>query len=336
MKLYVMMSHFKIGREHYLRKEYEQAVEHFILGLIDCHNPYCMMWLGNCYERGLGVEKDLAEAKDLYRTASFWWPHSETKGRIWLQERLQCLKDVPEVKFRTGFFNGIGNVKVIKSRSVSNTAVRFNLDETVITIAYGDVYHQGFHYAKENLPERNRKWSCDSVGRRFYDGYQIDTDFFHLLVKRGYTDKFIKDTEGNKLTLQFPRNANLEYIYVQEAILKKVKELLFDLSKTVLPQVLADVSERLNVQYGKCDVVMNMQSYYAYNHGSNNDITFASQCIQLPQESLEALCIHELTHNFVSGHARDFFAKMEELGGRKAVSLDENMWKENRWPYLRF
>jgi hypothetical protein len=57
MKLYVMMSHFKIGREHYLRKEYEQAVEHFILGLIDCHNPYCMMWLGNCYERGLGVER---------------------------------------------------------------------------------------------------------------------------------------------------------------------------------------------------------------------------------------------------------------------------------------
>ena len=113
------MSHFKIGREHHLRREYEQAVEQFILGLHDGHDSYCMMWLGNCYERGLGVEKDLAEAKDMYVAAAFWWPYREAKGRIWLQERLQSLKDVPEVKSRTGFFNGIGNVKVIKSRNVN-------------------------------------------------------------------------------------------------------------------------------------------------------------------------------------------------------------------------
>ena len=46
-------------------------------------------------------------------------------------------------------------------------SIRFNLDDTVITIDYKDIYHQGFHYAKRNLPEINRKWSCDSNGLRF-------------------------------------------------------------------------------------------------------------------------------------------------------------------------
>ena len=330
------MSHFKIGREHYLCKEYEQAVEQFILGLRDGHDPYCMMWLGNCYEHGLGVEKDLSEAKDIYVAASFWWPYRATKGRIWLQEKLQCLKDVPEVKFRTRFFKGIGNVKVIKSRNVNNTTVRFNIDETVITIDYKDVYHQGFHYASENLPERNRTWSCDSSGRRFFDGYHIETDYFNLLVKRGSTDKYIKNREGSKLTVMFPCNANLEYIYVQETILKKVKELLYDLSQIILPQVHESVSKRLNVPYGKCEVVMNSQTYDAYNLGTKHDITFTAKCIQLPRESLEALCVHELAHNFVRGHGEDFYAKMRELGGCRIVSLEKNLWNENRWPYLRF
>lgn len=135
---------------------------------------------------------------------------------------------MPEVKFRTRFFNGIGNVKVIKSGNVNDITARFNVDETVITIDYRDVYHQGFHYAMKNLPERNRTWSCDSTGRRFFDVYHIETDYFNLLVKRGNTDKYIKNREGSKLTLMFPCNANLEYIYVQETILKKVKELLYD------------------------------------------------------------------------------------------------------------
>lgn len=328
--------YFDIGREHYQRREYEQAVEQFILGAVIAHDAYCMMWLGNCYEQGSGVAKDLTEAKDLYRMALRWISHRDTNGTEWLRERLECLKNVQEAKYRRAFYNGIGNVKVIKSENADEPSVRFNLDETVITISSSDIYHRGFIYARENLPERTRKWACDSKGRRFHDGYCLDTDYFSLKVSKGNTDKYIKKKDGNKLHLLYPCNAELEYIYVQETILKKSKELLFSLAQDMLPLILSEVSQKIDVPYKTCRVIINSTSYLGCNSGNGDNITLTAQCIQLPKKSLEALCIHELTHNFVNGHTRDFWEKMEELGGSEAVELQNNLYKENKWPYLRF
>ena len=65
------------------------------------------------------------------------------------------------------------------------------------------------------------------------------------------------------------------------------------------------------------------------------DVTFCAGCVQLPEKSLEALCIHELTHSFVRGHYKDFHDKMLELGGKEMCDLDKNLWKEDMWPYLK-
>ena len=65
-----------------------------------------------------------------------------------------------------------------------------------------------------------------------------------------------------------------------------------------------------------------------------HDVTFCAGCVQLPEKSLEALCIHELTHSFVRGHDKDFHDKMLELGGQEMCDLDNNLWKEKRWLYL--
>ena len=330
------MAHFKTGQEHYLRQEYKQAAEHFILGAVQGHDSYCMMWLGQCYEYGLGVEKDLAEAKDLYAVASIWLAHNDTKGKVWLQERLECLKGIPDAKSRTKFYHGIGNIKVVKSTYADEPVIRFNLDETVITINYKDAYQSGYRFAQENLPKLAQKWACDSSGRRFYDGYALETDHFTLHVKRGITDKYKKEINGNNLTLSFPIGANLDYIYVQESILKKVKELVFSLAQDTLPQILAEVSKQINVPYRNCRVVTNSQSFVACNYGNGNNITLTAQCIQLPKKSLEALCTHELTHNFVNGHSQKFYEKMAELGGLEIVEIDKKLWKENQWPYLRY
>ena len=67
-----------------------------------------------------------------------------------------------------------------------------------------------------------------------------------------------------------------------------------------------------------------------------------STCIQLPIESLEALCVHELTHNFITPHNTEFYNKMEELGnkleigGQAICELYHNLFNEGRWRYLIF
>ena len=90
------MRDFEIGREHYLRKEYKEAVKWFTIGTgKGCCS--CMSWLGQCYEYGLGTEKDLVKAKDLYFGSFERLTSCEQKEEsgIWLQERLKTLKDIP-------------------------------------------------------------------------------------------------------------------------------------------------------------------------------------------------------------------------------------------------
>ena len=157
------LDYFERGRELYNGKRYEEAAEHFLLSIVKERSNVSRAWLANCYEKGLGVEKDLLMAKDLYHVSYNNIGHSKrnTKFCAWVQERLEQLKDIVD----------------------SNSMSRF----------------------------------IDDIG---------------------------------------------------------------------------------------------------------------------PEKSLEALCIHELTHSFVRGHDKDFHDKMLELGGQEMCDLDNKLWKEKNWLYL--
>ena len=341
-KLYLLgavsrIDYFEKGREHYNRKEYAEAVSCFLRSITEDYYNTPRAWLGLCYECGLGVAKDRVLAKDLYSRCydRLSFSKRDEKFGLWVAQHLENLKDVAECDSRRVFIEGLGNVKVIRNINAPyKPQFRYNVDEVVVQTDKRTTLVEGLCYAQKHLPDINRGWTCDGQ-RRYYDGYTLETDYFNLRVLRGATDKYISKVEGRECLLHFPKGANLDYVYVQETIHKKVRQMLFKRTQEVVPPILKEVSERINVPYGKCEVVMTHRSFVAYNIGTNHDIYFTASSIQLPKESLETLCIHELTHNFVSEHGKDFYDKMAELGGEEAVKRDKSMWKEGRWPYLR-
>ncbi len=328
--------YFERGMELYKSKRYKEAAEHFLLGIAKLHSAGSKVWLGRCYESGLGVEKNLLMAKDLYRVAYNNFGHSQRNSTtgVWVQERLVQLKHIPNNDSMSMSIDGIGNVKAIKTLNGPQAPqLRYNMNETVVTCDTKETFVEMFHYAQETIPRLNREWTCDGLNR-FFDGYTLNTHHFSLLVTRGESDSYLTRLNGHCCHVLFPKNANLNYIYVQESILKKVKEIIYKRAQEVIPQVLQKVSERINVPYSKCTVVKTLRNYSAFYYPATRDVTFCARCIQLPRASLEALCIHELTHSFVNGHDKNFHEKMQELGGHEMHELDKNLWKEDLWPYL--
>ena len=325
---------FDKGRVLYNDGNYSGAVEWFLKGLMVEHCNVCRAWLGNCYEFGLGVEKDLVLAKDLYETSRAHLLTSEIDGMLgkWIDERLVALKGVDGSVSR--MIEGVGNVKVMKLVNIDSTQQwRYNNDEVVGLVSSRESLLEGFCYAERDLPEKNRVWNC-AGSNRFYDGYVVEADYYRLKVRRGDAERYSMRMTDRELCVWFPKRACLEYLYVQETILKKVKELLWKRAQEVIPLVLERVAQRIGVEYGECHVVKSLRNCAAYNYALNHDITFSSACVQLPKESLEALCVHELTHNFVLEHGRRFDNKMIELGGEKMFELYNNLWNEGRWTYL--
>jgi hypothetical protein len=283
------------------------------------------------------VEKDLLLAKDLYQTSLYYTGYYQKRVGLWawVHGRLEQLKDIPFCGSIVQFIDGIGNVKVIKNINGPNPPqLRYNIDEAVVSSNNKSSIVEMLHFARETITQLNSKWTCDGRNR-FFDGYSLNTHHFRLTVTRGDSDAYHTRLDGRDCHVTFPHSADLNYIYVQETILRKVKEIIYKRAQEVIPQVLQKVSERINVPYRKCIVVKTLRNYSAMYYPATRDVTFCASCIQLPRESLESLCIHELTHSFVNGHGKDFYDKMLELGGREMCDLDKNLWKENLWPYLK-
>ena len=332
------MSYFKAGQEKYLKKEYKEAMDCFIHGIAESDSIACLAWLGSCYEYGLGVPKDLVAAKDLYAGAYKVMYTSDRRDElgIWIQKRLECLKDIPVYDTMCKFIEGVGNVKVIRRLETQyDPQVRYNLDELVVTVQSRSSLYRGFAFAQVKVPEMARTWTCDGE-RRFFDGYTLDTDLFSLKVLRGKTDKYASLLYGRNCHVYFPQNANLAYIYVQQSILKKVRDLLVKRAQVALPPILKEVADRIGTTFQKCEVTSAVRDYLACNYGKGKKITFSVDAVQLPMDSVEALCIHELTHNFVDTHSSDFYNKMIELGGEAAYRRDLDLRYKGKWPYLKF
>jgi hypothetical protein len=331
------ISYFEKGREHYLRKEYEEAVKYFMLGVPN-DNPSSLGWLGHCYEFGLGVDKDLSHAKDLYNSSLDYLGisrESEEFG-LWLKERLNVLKDIPSIDSESRHIPGLGNVRVKRGKySYQQKKIRCNKDEVVVDIERRDSILSGFLYAKEQLPTMFSEWTCDGKNK-FYDGYTLETDFFTLLTLKAPVSDYKCIMDDRNLTILVPEEACFEYLYVQSHILKKAKELLFKRAEIVIPKKLREVADRVGASFKKCEIVMSQKGWLAMNCYRGSKVQFCATNVQLPEKSLEALCIHELAHNYVLRHDSAFYKKMIELGGKEAYKLDQALFKEGKWPYLKF
>lgn len=346
-------SYFEQGLEHYQKREYNKAAELFTLSVVKDFSTAGHAWLGQCYEYGLGVEKDLMEAKDLYTTGFNKLTSSEKRSDLakWLTQKLQALEGIPQSTGKSMFIEGTGNVKVTKIKSANRTQLRYNANGIIVSIHTSESFRTGFVYAQETIPQLNKEWNCDGASR-FYDGYSLKTDFFTLNVKRGcaahtdsgsYHTSIIKADAAHYIcSLEFPANANLEYIYVQKTIMNKVLDMLYIIAQEILPEKLKEVSDKTGTAYKKCIVTRKGQGdYCALNYAHGKFIELRTTCIQLPAESLEALCVHELTHNFIDPHNKEFYDKMIELGnklpigGEAIYKLDRNRFEEGRWRYLQ-
>ena len=146
--------YFEKGIDHYQRQEYAQAVDCFIHSIIEHNFNDALAWLGNCYEYGLGVPKDLSAAKDLYQSCYEHLGSSQKNGTMgtWIRQHLDQLKDVHVPDTISRFIEGIGNVKVIRRlQTSSEPQLRYNMDEVVVTVQKRLSLYYGLAFAQMHM-----------------------------------------------------------------------------------------------------------------------------------------------------------------------------------------
>lgn len=103
----------------------------------------------------------------------------------------------------------------------------------------------------------------------------------------------------------------------------------------IFPMKLKEVSERIGVPYGRCKISPTLSKSYAYFTIKTHDVTFALRCFDLPEESIEAICVHELMHTFSADHNSRFYTKLKEYGGQRLYDRDFRLEDGITWRRLR-
>ena len=332
-----LISDYKKGMEHFLRKEYAQAIDCFETGTSFGDSSECLLMLGRCHEQGLGVDIDLSLAKDYYTVAlrhfQSWHSINDSDDIIWLKEKLAKIKDIPQIQERRKYIDSVGWVTV-KRAKLKEWKINFNEEGTLVGIGPSIPFCRGFSVVDYYTKQENPRWTCDGH-TRFHNGYMLNTDFFSLTVRRGTTSSFESDINGRNCVVMFPSNADLSYLYVQEAIMNKVRDLLKKRAEVVFPQKLSEVSERVRVPYGKCLINIRLSKAWAQYNRKTRDIEFCLSAIQLPEENFESICIHELSHTFSSEHDGVFWSKFKQLAGQRLYELDSTGHIHNKWQTLK-
>ena len=332
-----MIRGYEQGMEHFQRKEYAQAVDCFEAGTSFGGSSKCLLMLGQCYEQGLGVGVDLSLAKDYYKVALIhfeaWLCADDYEDISWLKEKITELQRIPQISEQRKYIDSVGWVAVKRSK-LKEWKIKFNEDGTQVNIGPSIPFCRGFGIAEYHTKMENPRWTCDDH-TRFYDGYTLNTDFFNLTIRRGCTPSFESTISGKSCTVLFPCDADLGYLYVQEAIMNKVRDLLKKRAEVVFPQKLHEISQRVGVPYGKCLINLRLSNAWAQYDRSAGDIEFSLSAIQLPEDNFESLCLHELTHSFVEGHDGAFWAKFRQLAGQRLYDLDITHHSHNKWPTLK-
>lgn len=331
-----MVQGYNEGMEYFHRKEYAQAIECFEAGTAFGGSSKCLLMLGKCYENGWGVGVDLSLAKDYYKVALIhyeaWYSH-DCEEVSWLREKIYELKHLPDVNEQRKYIASVGWVTV-KRAKVKEWTIKFNEEGTIVSIAQSIPFCRGFNVADFQTAQQNPRWTCDGQ-TRFYDGYTLNTDFFNLTVKRGTKPSFEGSVNGKDCIVEFPLDADLNYLFVQETIMNNVRVLLKKRAEVVFPKKLREISEKLGVPFGKCKVYTRLTRAWAWYDSKTKEVGFSLSAIQLPEENFESLCIHELTHSFTRGHDSAFWNKFKELAGEDLYKLDSMHHSHGKWPSLK-
>lgn len=331
-----MVRGYKEGMEHFLRGEYSQAIDCFEAGTGLGDSSKCLLMLGKCYENGLGVSVDPGLAKDYYKVALRHfeaWTGNDCDEISWLKAKINELGTTPDIGEQCKYIDSVGRV-MVKRGKVKEWTVKFNETGTIVSIGPSIPFCRGFSVAESHTKQTNPGWTCDGL-TRFYDGYTLNTDFFSLTVRRGQTSSFECSINGKDCTVEFPKNADMGYLYMQETIMNNVRAILKKRAETVFPYKLKVISERVGVPFGKCKVNTRLSKAWATYNRDTKDIEFSLSAIQLPEENFESLCLHELSHSFAAGHDGPFWNKFKELAGPRLYELDSMHHAHGKWPSLK-
>ena len=126
----------------------------------------------------------------------------------------------------------------------------------------------------------------------------------------------------NEISVFVPKNLNEKDVQVHKCAIRAINKSLMMESELILPKRVEEISQKYNLLYNSLTI-----KYTKTRWGScsgKNDIILNPHLLRLPDELLDYVILHELTHTKVKNHSKKFWSTIKSLDAN-AKKLDKEL-----------
>lgn len=231
---------------------------------------------------------------------------------------------------KTIYRKGIGEIQLKRSSRAKKYSITIKpFEGIIVTVPKYGSYDDAENIVDNKLPwiEKNlQKIEKIEDKRTIFDENTVfNTKNHQLRITSAERQDVRIMIKNGILQIEKPNSINVRDEYIQEAIRKGITETYRLEAKQTVPARLHYFAQKFNFKYNKLTLKAITSRWGSCS--AVNNINISVYVMQLPDELIDYILLHELAHTVVKNHGPDFWNLLNKLTGGRAKILDKEVNK---------
>ena len=223
----------------------------------------------------------------------------------------------------------LGEILITKKSNAKRMILRIDQHNGItVTIPYYATYKNVEKFILENTELIKEKLQKVSTKKQYFTPDSI-------FITNKYQTRFIEDAQKEFLSVKihsdyidfFYNKSNVDFYNdeVQQFIIQQIIRAIKFEAQLKLPDRLKFLSEKYKIPFKSIKIGTAATKWGSCS--SKNDIILSCRLILLPQELIDYVLLHELSHVYYKNHSKDFYDFLNNLVAGKSEELNSRLKK---------
>jgi len=221
------------------------------------------------------------------------------------------------------YIEGVGDVNFVKSKKAKHLRITVRSFHRIkVSVPANVSFNTAKYFVNEKKHWINKhKEKLKDVRpqhRVFIESTDFKTKNHTLKISCTNEDNISVNVSNTEILVGYPFNCNVKDEPVQLMIRKGIEKVLKIEAKEYIPARTTELAKANNFEFNKVYIKNNKSRWGSCSHLGN--LNFSFHLMMLPDELIDYVILHELTHTVEHNHSRKFWTILDSIyGDSKAI-----------------
>ena len=164
----------------------------------------------------------------------------------------------------------------------------------------------------------------------FDESTDFSTKNHKLKISKSYYKEINAKISDGEINVSYPEYLGVKHITVQLFIRNVIEETLRKEAKQFIPARVNELAAKYNFKYNKV-FIKNIKSRWG-SCSKKGNLNFSLHLMQLPEDLVDYIILHELVHTVEHNHSKKFWAELNKIyGNAKIIDRKLNNYRIGIW-----